>query len=49
MIKGKMTAFEYFVKQLDYQAQTLEIIYVMKKLKGNRLTILLTATTNGIL
>ncbi|CAI9391341.1 MULTISPECIES: hypothetical protein [unclassified Bacillus (in: firmicutes)] len=30
MIKGKMTAFEYFVKQLDYQVKTLEKILSMK-------------------
>jgi predicted transcriptional regulator len=31
MIQGTMSAFEYFVKQLDYQVQTLEMILSMKE------------------
>jgi hypothetical protein len=31
MVQGTMSAFEYFVKQLDYQVKTLEIILSMKE------------------
>ncbi|PFP29831.1 hypothetical protein COJ96_09105 [Bacillus sp. AFS073361] len=31
MVQGTMSAFEYFVKQLDYQVQTLEMILSMKE------------------